>query len=1562
MKLLRHILIISFLSLLAVSGRGQTNPPAQSLPYSQSFGTTTFTTMPTGTASWSGLNGGSVTTQALAEVSVPNNNANVTAATTPQGNGNTYGFATSSDGRVYVQTSNSGTDGVNQVACAIVTTNLNNISVSYVVEIINAQIKTVGIVMQYRVGTSGTWTTVAGTGNPYSQSGGTTGIKASPTIILPVAANNQPVVQIRWATWRGNDGNANSSGIAVDNISIIGSAIATPNITHTGTSPAAANIAQQSVNNVLHSLQVDATVATANLTQLVATTGGTWMSGDLANCKLWISTDNTFGGDVLISTLNSPAPGTLTFSGLNSNIPLNGTRYFFITCDVATAAVVGRTVSARTTVNGNMTYSPVPTFSGGAFAAANEMTITGVPEIQLEYPIATPTACGATTVAFGNVTVGQTSDLVFRIRNSGGADLNLTTFPLVIGGANADQYSIQTQPANPIVPGAFSDVTVRFAPSSGGAKVGSITIANNDITGSEDPCVVSLTGTGVALPNVMHTGTTPAASNINQGSTNSILYTTKIDVTNQAVNLTQVVASTGGTWVAADLTNFKLWLSTDAVFGGDILLKTLPSPATGDQTFSSFTGSGSIPVGSRWLFITCDITSGATIGNTISAFTDMDADFTYTENETNSGSTFQAANLLTIIGLAEIQLEYPVGTPTACGATTLAYGSVVLNQNSDLTFRIRNLGTADLSVTLPLVISGTNANQFSIVTPPTSPIAPGSFSDAVIRFTPTTTGAKTATISIGNSDSNENPCAVSLTGTGVLANDNCSGAVSLSVSADLVCTTSVTGTTVGATNSGAGNLLCNLTTGTADDDVWYSFTATATAQRITVVGTSPLDAVVDLRSGACNGTNIACADATNAGGTEVLDATGLTIGATYFVRIYGWGSATGFGPFTICVTTPVFYYYRTIASGSWTGANTWERSVDEITWNPTAVTPTLADLSVNVRSPHAVTISASTTLDQTTIEVGSTLEVISATLTINNGTGTDLTVNGILKNTLGIITTTGTISVENGGRYQHNWTTSSGAVPTATWQTGSTCEILAANTGLTGLIQDFYHFVWNNSVNTALNVLGTLRTIKGDFTMVSTGASGDLRLAATAAAFPGLVIDGNLTLQNGADLILTSGDQVGALTLKGNLDLCVSCTISETGTGNGSILLNGASQQTVNGNDAVMTGTIPVTVNNAAGVALLSDFNISNNLILTTGQIRTNGFVMELSTNSTTITSNATNFVCTCSADGGTASTTGGLRRRVLASTTLLFPVGPLSGTYMPASIIAQGGHATDFFTARVEPLQSNGVSVPDPTKCIQYQWELNESTAGGSNARVKLQWLAGTEGSSFSPTTLPVIGRWSGSNFNPISVATYSAGDPSFESVSNFTGFSPFIAASQGALPVELIGFNAAKRNKEVALDWSTASEQDNDFFAIERSINGNDYHEIGQVEGKGTTLLTSRYSFMDKTPTSGDNYYRLRQVDFNAEFAYSPVRVVRMEQGTSYQVFPTLVSNTLTVRASDISEEDLQLSIISTANGQLISTQTMTAGNTQSEINTESLPQGSYMLQLTKRNEVQHFMFIKQ
>lgn len=134
------------------------------------------------------------------------------------------------------------------------------------------------------------------------------------------------------------------------------------------------------------------------------------------------------------------------------------------------------------------------------------------------------------------------------------------------------------------------------------------------------------------------------------------------------------------------------------------------------------------------------------------------------------------------------------------------------------------------------------------------------------------------------------------------SNDDCANATSLAVSSGTTCTTSVSGTTVNATQS-IGAISCNGGTGNADDDVWYSFVATATEHDISV--TTSIDAVIDLRSGACNGSNIACEDSVIVGGSELMNATGLTIGTTYYVRIYSYGGSGGEGTFDICITTPV---------------------------------------------------------------------------------------------------------------------------------------------------------------------------------------------------------------------------------------------------------------------------------------------------------------------------------------------------------------------------------------------------------------------------------------------------------------------------------------------------------------------------------------------------------------------------------------------------------------------------------------------------------------------------------
>ncbi|MEZ4793117.1 MAG: hypothetical protein R2783_06560 [Gelidibacter sp.] len=133
-------------------------------------------------------------------------------------------------------------------------------------------------------------------------------------------------------------------------------------------------------------------------------------------------------------------------------------------------------------------------------------------------------------------------------------------------------------------------------------------------------------------------------------------------------------------------------------------------------------------------------------------------------------------------------------------------------------------------------------------------------------------------------------------------NDNCATATPIGVSLTTACTTSVAGTTVLATQS-LPAITCG-GTGTADDDVWYSFVAGSTIHTITVTPGTLYDAVIDVRSGACNGTNIACADNTiNA--PEVLTVGGLSSGTTYYVRVYSYGGNGNQGTFNICVTTPV---------------------------------------------------------------------------------------------------------------------------------------------------------------------------------------------------------------------------------------------------------------------------------------------------------------------------------------------------------------------------------------------------------------------------------------------------------------------------------------------------------------------------------------------------------------------------------------------------------------------------------------------------------------------------------
>ena len=170
------------------------------------------------------MSGGTVSTQALAEGSVPSGDATIAAQTAATATGGSHGLANGSNARFYIQTSSNGTNGVNQIAMALNSTGYVNVVVGYDVEMISVTTgRAIGVVCQYRVGTSGSWTTITPTSgsNPFSQTGGTVGVKTTVSATLPSACDNQAVVQVRWAIWRGV-GSGSSSGLAIDNVTTNG--------------------------------------------------------------------------------------------------------------------------------------------------------------------------------------------------------------------------------------------------------------------------------------------------------------------------------------------------------------------------------------------------------------------------------------------------------------------------------------------------------------------------------------------------------------------------------------------------------------------------------------------------------------------------------------------------------------------------------------------------------------------------------------------------------------------------------------------------------------------------------------------------------------------------------------------------------------------------------------------------------------------------------------------------------------------------------------------------------------------------------------------------------------------------------------------------------------------------------------------------------------------------------------------------------------------------------------------------------------------------------------------
>jgi len=114
--------------------------------------------------------------------------------------------------------------------------------------------------------------------------------------------------------------------------------------------------------------------------------------------------------------------------------------------------------------------------------------------------------------------------------------------------------------------------------------------------------------------------------------------------------------------------------------------------------------------------------------------------------------------------------------------------------------------------------------------------------------------------------------------------------------------------------------------------------------------------------------------------------------------------------------------------------------------------------------------------------------------------------------------------------------------------------------------------------------------------------------------------------------------------------------------------------------------------------------------------------------------------------------------------------------------------------------------------------------------------------------------------------------------------------------LPVELLSFDAISRSNDILLKWTTATETNNDFFTMERSVDAFTWNIIGNVAGAGNSDVELTYQLIDEQPLDGLNYYRLKQIDFDGTFEYS--QVISAQFGIQeLLIYPNPASNSVTI-----------------------------------------------------------------
>ncbi|MEM7368981.1 MAG: T9SS type A sorting domain-containing protein [Bacteroidota bacterium] len=202
----------------------------------------------------------------------------------------------------------------------------------------------------------------------------------------------------------------------------------------------------------------------------------------------------------------------------------------------------------------------------------------------------------------------------------------------------------------------------------------------------------------------------------------------------------------------------------------------------------------------------------------------------------------------------------------------------------------------------------------------------------------------------------------------------------------------------------------------------------------------------------------------------------------------------------------------------------------------------------------------------------------------------------------------------------------------------------------------------------------------------------------------------------------------------------------------------------------------------------------------------------------------------------------------------------------------------------------------------------------------------------------------------------TYSVGEPVIG-----TAYSGTIILTKGfqqpdpsgnSFPVEWLHLSVEQVGEDARLRWTTASEENSDYFDVERSLDAQQFVSIGQVDAAGSSQDLSNYEFVDpRIGTLGSSriYYRLRQVDLDGQFSYSSLLTLTILPSSELQfsVYPNPTSGFLQLDYQFPEGSATQLSLLD-MRGKMLFSKNLPSNIGTHQLDLSDLTKGVYLLEL--------------